>query len=170
MVRRVEVVEEVRRSTSKGEHVTLIKGVSYPWVGRGMTADNTPAYQIAVDGEVGRGPAVGRALVVPKVQLISQAVERRGIGAASDAGREGQGSGRRHQRGRRSRTTWTTCATRPTTNRPDYVTLLRDATGGRLDMKQFNAQMAMELAAQRMLIMSQGGLYARSARIALRML
>ncbi len=38
--------------------------------------------------------------------------------------------------------------------------LLRDATSGRLDMKQFNAQMAIELAAQRMLIMSQGGLYA----------
>ena len=44
-------------------------------------------------------------------------------------------------------------------NRPDYASLCRAVTDGRLDFNQFIQQMAMELAAQRMTIMAQAGLY-----------
>ena len=157
LVRRVEVVEDTAINL-RGEPVTLLKGRSFPLIARGMTADNTAGCQIAVDGEVVEVPQTAVRFVVPKVQLISQAsseeelVQRLMLAEkAKEAGVVISDEAIQDYLDNLSDAS--------TTSRPNYAKLLREATGGRLDMKQFNAQMAIELAAQRMLIMSQGGLY-----------
>ncbi|MHB9080613.1 MAG: hypothetical protein ACYC3X_24325 [Pirellulaceae bacterium] len=158
LVRRVQVKEDVAVKL-RGEPVTLIKGRSYPWVGRGMNADNTSAYQIALDGEVVEVPQTAVSAVVPKVQLISQATSEEELVQRLMLAEKAREAGVVISEGAILDYLDNLCDA-SATSRPNYATLLREATGGRLDMKRFYSQMATELAAQRMLIMSQGGLYA----------
>jgi hypothetical protein len=158
LVRRVEAVEAVTVNW-QGEQVSLIKGLSYPWVGRGMNADNAPIYQIVVQGEVVEVPQTSVRLISPKVQLVSQASSEEELVQRLMLAEKAKELGVVISDAAIQDYLDNLCDVSET-NRPDYSVLLRDATSGRLDTKQFNAQMAIELAAQRMLIMSQGGLYA----------
>ena len=158
LVRRVEAVEAVTVDW-QGEQVSLIKGLSYPWVGRGMNADNAPIYQIVVQGEVAEVPQTAVRLISPKVQLVSQASSEEELVQRLMLAEKAKELGVVISDAAIQDYLDNLCDASET-NRPNYPALLRDATSGRLDAKQFNAQMAIELAAQRMLIMSQGGLYA----------
>ncbi|MHB0959535.1 MAG: hypothetical protein ACYC0X_28965 [Pirellulaceae bacterium] len=158
LVRRVEMIEDTPVEL-RGEPVTLLKGRSFPWVGRGMNANDVAAYQIAVDGEVVEVPQTAVRSIMPKVQIISPASSEEELVQRLILAEKAKELGVIISEGA-IQDYLDNLSDASATSRPNYVKLLRDATGGRLDMKQLTAQLTMELAAQRMLILSQGGLYA----------
>ncbi|MCU0960951.1 MAG: hypothetical protein MUF48_12675, partial [Pirellulaceae bacterium] len=158
LVRRVEVTDEVTVDR-RGEQVTLVKGRSYPLVGSGMNDKNEMVVQIVVAGEVVEVPQSAAQMVRRKADLIVPAqseeelVQRLvladkarelGVVISEDAIQDYLNN---------------LCDASPT--QPlNYAALLREATNGRLDWRQLQAQLATELAAQRMLLMAHGGLAA----------
>ncbi len=140
----------------KGEQVSLIKGMTYPYEGPGSDADHV---RIVVGGEIVEAPASALRMVMPKVPRVGQAMndeelvdrllladKARALGVViSDTAIEDY---------------LDNLCDASESNRPNYRALLQRATNGRLDYRQFHAQMAIELAAQRMEVMASGGLLA----------
>lgn len=166
LVSRIEVLQDDVVVTRGKQQIKLKQGMTFPVVGSGEDpVTKQPAFEIIVGGESVMVPprkegsdAEQVAPVRSRVQLITQATGEeeliRRMLLAEEAKKQGvvisQGAVLDYLDG--------LCNVTEDT-RPDYAAMLRNSTGGRIDMRRFMAQMSMELAAQRIILMSQGGLF-----------
>ncbi len=156
----VEVTEDNVQVNLTGKSVELIKGRRYPV--NQVTRDQITGdivFEIAVAGELVTIPYQSATMVSPKAELITQAADEeelvRRMVLADKAKQQGVVVGEAAVLDYLDR-----LYDIEHDKRPDYAAMLKQSTDGRLDMRQFVAQVATELSAQRMLIMSQGGLFA----------
>ena len=149
----------------KGEEIKLIPERTYP-VATKNVEDGIQVYSILVDGEIVKVPERQKDKTAPQVRLLQSQVpmisEASGeeelvqrMLLAEEAAKLGVVVGEDAVIDYLDNL----CLVTPST-RPNYASLLSEATDGRLAWRRFVGQMALELASQRMVVMAQGGLYA----------
>ena len=155
----VEVTEDNVEVNLNGRLAILRKGRRCPVNQITRDAAGEDLYEIAVAGELVTVPSKAVRRITPKTELITQAPDEeelvRRMVLADKAKQQGVVVSEAAVLDYLDRL----CDVQDN-NRPDYAAMLNRSTGGRLDMRQFVGQMAMELSARRMMLMSQGGLFA----------
>lgn len=169
LVSRVRVVEEDVRVQRKGKTVRLIPGRTYPLLSRN-SGENGISYQIVVEGEAVTVPRQKEGASSPQVEPIRP---RQGVQMITQSTGE-EDLVRRVLLAEEARERGVVVSEGAVIDyldslgdvtpdaRPDYRRLLKSSTNGRLNWSQFLEHMSLELAAQRMLIMSHSGLLATS--------
>jgi len=158
LVRRVEATEAAP-IVWKGQEVALIKGKSYPWVGRGVNEKNEAVVTIMVEGEPVEVAESAVRMIFPRAELVQQARNEEDLVNRLILSEKAHELGVVISDAAIEDYLDSLCDVSDA-NRPDYAALMLATSNGRLDIKQFQAQMKIELAAQRMSLMAQGGLYA----------
>ncbi len=154
-----EVTEDGVIVNVANQDVELIKGRRYPLNQVTRDANGEMVLEIAVGGELVSVPFQSAQVISPKAELISPAADEqdlvRRLILAEWAKQQGVIVGEGAVLDYLDR-----LADVLPDDRPDYAAWLARSTGGRLNMPQFVEQMQIELAAQRMMIMSQSGHWA----------
>ncbi len=141
-----------------GHTVYLKKGNSYPYLGSGTDPDGKPVYQLMVAGKPVDAPQAVCQPISPKASMIARASTERDLVRKMILAKKAEEVGIVITEEAVLDYLDRLCDTTPE-HRPDYGLILAKSTNGRLDRNQLMAQMAMELAADRMLMLSQSGTF-----------
>ncbi len=166
LVSQVRVVQDDVVVELNDDRVELNKGATFPLLGAGSDpSDGRMKYQIQVDDQVVLVPETKEGSTEPQIQRIRPRAEL----IAQASGEEELV--RIVLLGARSAKQGVVISDEAvldyldnicdvtSTTRPDYAAMLRAVTGGNLEMGRLVTHLADQLAAQRMLYMSRGGLY-----------
>lgn len=142
-----------------GHTVYLKKGNSYPYLGAGTNAAGEQVYQLLVAGKPVEVSQTVCQPISPKASMIARATNERDLVRKMILAKKAEQVGIIVSDDAVLDYLDRLCDTTPE-HRPDYGAILAKATNGRLNRGQLMAQLAMELAADRILMLSQSGTYA----------